>query len=96
MGEMRGNCTTGIITDQCKVMFGANRKVLANTRHRWYIRHILKKTPIKLGGYARYRELNSKMSDIVWNSPSVDSFDVDWDEFIKDFDLGHNRWLSGV
>nr|XP_025703157.1 protein FAR1-RELATED SEQUENCE 5-like [Arachis hypogaea] len=62
----------------------------------WCIWHILKKSQSKLGGYARYRELNAKMSHTVKNSPSVDSFDVDWSGFIKEFDLGQKRWLSDL
>ncbi|XP_072078114.1 protein FAR-RED IMPAIRED RESPONSE 1-like [Arachis hypogaea] len=46
------------------------------------------KAQFKLGGYVRYEELNAKMNHIVYNSPSADSFEVDWAEFIKKFDLG--------
>ncbi|XP_057744881.1 protein FAR1-RELATED SEQUENCE 5-like [Arachis stenosperma] len=44
----------------------------------------------------RYGELNAKMNHIVHNSPSADSFKVDWAEFIKEFDLGQNRWLTDL
>ncbi|RYR33913.1 hypothetical protein Ahy_A10g048586 [Arachis hypogaea] len=68
--------------------------ILPNTRHQWCIWHILKKITTKLESYAWYREINAKMSDVVQNSCSMDSFDIDWAEFIKEFDLGYNRWLS--
>nr|XP_025628916.1 protein FAR-RED IMPAIRED RESPONSE 1-like [Arachis hypogaea] len=90
-----GTAPRGIITDQCKAMAGAIRKVLPDTFHRWCIWHILKKSQFKLGGYARYGELNVKMNNIVWNSPSADSSEVDWGGFIKEFDLCQNRWLIG-
>ncbi|XP_020963643.1 protein FAR1-RELATED SEQUENCE 6-like [Arachis ipaensis] len=77
-------------------MTGAIRKVLPDTVHRWCIWHILKKSQFKFGGYARYRELNNKMNHIMYNSPSADSFEVDWTEFIKEFDLGQNRWLTDL
>ncbi|XP_016173385.1 protein FAR1-RELATED SEQUENCE 5-like [Arachis ipaensis] len=86
----------GIITDQCKAMAGAIRKVLPDTVHRWCIWHIMKKSQFKLGGYARYGELNAMMNHIVWNSPSTESFEVDWAGFIKQFNLGQNRWLADL
>ncbi|RYR02382.1 hypothetical protein Ahy_B06g081179 [Arachis hypogaea] len=54
----------------------------------------MKNSQFKLGGYIRYGELNSKMNHIVCNSPSAYSFEADWAEFIKEFDLGQNRWLT--
>ncbi|QHO43436.1 Protein FAR1-RELATED SEQUENCE [Arachis hypogaea] len=39
-----------------------------------------------------YRELNAMMNHIVWNSPSTESFEVDWAGFIKQINLGQNRW----
>ncbi|XP_057720160.1 protein FAR1-RELATED SEQUENCE 6-like [Arachis stenosperma] len=68
-----GTAPRGIITNQCKAMAGAIRK---------------------LGGYARYGELNAMMNHIMWNSPSTELFEVDWDGFIKQFNLGQNRWLA--
>ncbi|XP_025661171.1 protein FAR1-RELATED SEQUENCE 5-like [Arachis hypogaea] len=49
-----GTAPRGIITDQCKVIAGAIRKVLPDTVHRWCIWHIMKKSQFKLGGYARW------------------------------------------
>ncbi|RYR68065.1 hypothetical protein Ahy_A03g014526 [Arachis hypogaea] len=48
----------------------------------------------KLGDYARYGELSAMMKHIVYNSPSSESFEVDWAGFIKEFELGQNRWLD--
>ncbi|RYR02445.1 hypothetical protein Ahy_B06g081237 [Arachis hypogaea] len=86
----------GIITDQCKSMFGAIKKVLPNTRHRWCIWHITKKIQNKLGGYARFKELNAELNHIIWNSQSVEDFEDYWAEFIDEFNLHHNRWLSNL
>ncbi|XP_025675241.1 protein FAR1-RELATED SEQUENCE 5-like [Arachis hypogaea] len=91
-----GTTPKGITTDQCKAMAGAIRKVLPDTVHRWCIWHIMKKTQFKLGGYARYGELSAMMNHIVYNSPSNESFEVDWAAFIKEFALGQNRWLADL
>ncbi|XP_015950052.1 protein FAR1-RELATED SEQUENCE 5-like [Arachis duranensis] len=91
-----GTAPKGIITDQCKAMAGAIRKVLPDTVHRWCIWHIMKKTQFKLSGYARYGELSAMMNHIVYNSPSSESFEVDWAAFIKEFALGQNRWLADL
>nr|XP_025647328.1 protein FAR1-RELATED SEQUENCE 5-like [Arachis hypogaea] len=72
-----GTAPHGIITDQCRSMFGAIRKVLPNTRHRWCIWHITQKIPYKLGGYARFNELKADLKHIIWNSPSVETFKDD-------------------
>ncbi|XP_025611689.1 protein FAR1-RELATED SEQUENCE 9-like [Arachis hypogaea] len=58
--------------------------------------HIMKKSQFKIGGYARYGELHAVMNHIVWNSPSTESFESNWDGFIKQFKLGQNRWLAGM
>ncbi|XP_057755754.1 protein FAR1-RELATED SEQUENCE 5-like [Arachis stenosperma] len=56
----------------------------------------MKKSQFKLGGYAKYGELNAIMNHIVWNSPSTESFEVDWAVFVKQFKLGQNRWLTNL
>ncbi|XP_025702729.1 protein FAR1-RELATED SEQUENCE 5-like [Arachis hypogaea] len=88
-----GTAPKEIITDQCKAMAGAIRKVLPYTVHRWCIWHIMKKTQFKLGSCTRYGELSAMMNHIVYNSPSSESFEVDWATFIKEFalDLNANR-----
>ncbi|XP_015955918.1 protein FAR1-RELATED SEQUENCE 6-like [Arachis duranensis] len=89
-----GTTPQGIITDQ---LFGAIKKVLPNTRHRWCIWHITKKKiQNKLGGHARFRELNAELNHIIWNSRSVEDFEDHWAEFIDEFNLHHNRWLSDL
>ncbi|XP_072076584.1 protein FAR1-RELATED SEQUENCE 5-like [Arachis hypogaea] len=73
-----GNPPQAIITDQCKSIFGAIKNVFPNTRHRWCIWHIMKKIPHKLGGYAKYREIDDKMHGTVWNARFEESFEKDW------------------
>ncbi|XP_057745693.1 protein FAR1-RELATED SEQUENCE 6-like [Arachis stenosperma] len=91
-----GSPPQAIITDQCKSMFGAIKNVLPDTRHRWCIWHIMKKIPHKLGGYARYKEIDDRMHGTIWNARSVESFEKDWAAFIVEFNLEQNRWLSDL
>ncbi|RYR16131.1 hypothetical protein Ahy_B04g073070 isoform K [Arachis hypogaea] len=90
-----GSSPQAIITGQCKSMFGAIKNVLPDTHHRWCIWYIMKKIPHKLGGYARYKEIDDRMHGTVWNARSVKSFKKDWSAFIVEFNLERNRWLSG-
>ncbi|RYR26679.1 hypothetical protein Ahy_B02g060962 [Arachis hypogaea] len=94
--ECMGTAPKGIITDQCKSMFGAIKKVLPSTRHRWCIWHITQKIHNKLGGYSRFKELNAELKHIIWNSKLVEDFEDHWAEFIDEFNLHHNRWLSSL
>ncbi|RYR16132.1 hypothetical protein Ahy_B04g073070 isoform E [Arachis hypogaea] len=73
-----GSSPQAIITGQCKSMFGAIKNVLPDTHHRWCIWYIMKKIPHKLGGYARYKEIDDRMHGTVWNARSVKSFKKDW------------------
>ncbi|RYR16125.1 hypothetical protein Ahy_B04g073070 isoform M [Arachis hypogaea] len=91
-----GSSPQAIITGQCKSMFGAIKNVLPDTHHRWCIWYIMKKIPHKLGGYARYKEIDDRMHGTVWNARSVKSFKKDWSAFIVEFNLERNRWLSDL
>ncbi|XP_072090494.1 protein FAR-RED IMPAIRED RESPONSE 1-like [Arachis hypogaea] len=91
-----GTAPQCIITDQCRSMFSAIRKALPNTRHCWCIWNIMKKFPQKLGGYRRYRELYAELRDIVFNSRTEESFERKWFEFIKEYNLHDNTWLSDL
>ncbi|RYR42152.1 hypothetical protein Ahy_A08g038612 [Arachis hypogaea] len=79
-----------VITDNDDAGIRPNKTYLALANE-----HIMKKSQFKIGGYARYGELHAVMNHIVWNSPSTESFESNWDGFIKQFKLGQNRWLAG-
>ncbi|RYR49581.1 hypothetical protein Ahy_A07g036098 [Arachis hypogaea] len=63
--------------------------------HRWCIWHIMKKIPSKLNGYKGHADIKQEMSHVVWNSHSKDSFDRNWNDFLLNFGLADNNWLSG-
>ncbi|QHN76983.1 Protein FAR-RED ELONGATED HYPOCOTYL [Arachis hypogaea] len=41
-------------------------------------------------------EIEQEMSQVVWNSHSKDSFDRNWDDFLLNFGLVDNKWLSDL
>ncbi|RYR52726.1 hypothetical protein Ahy_A06g027611 [Arachis hypogaea] len=55
----------------------------------------MKKIPSKLNRYKGHAEIKQEMSEVVWNSHSKDSFDRNWNEFLLNFGLVDNKWLSG-
>ncbi|RYQ83294.1 hypothetical protein Ahy_B10g101951 [Arachis hypogaea] len=89
-----GTAPQCIIIDQCRSMYGAIRKALPNTHHRWCIWHIMKKFSQKLRGYCRYREFYADIKDIIFNSRTEESFEKKWFEFIEEYNLYDNTWLS--
>ncbi|RYR53832.1 hypothetical protein Ahy_A06g029077 [Arachis hypogaea] len=92
MGE---NPPKGFLTDQCASMKRAVEACMPTTVHCWCIWHIMKKIPSKLNGYKGHADIEQEMSHVVWNSHSKDSFDRNWNDFLLNFGLADNKWLSG-
>ncbi|RYR28284.1 hypothetical protein Ahy_B01g052402 [Arachis hypogaea] len=93
---MGGNAPKGFLTDQCASMKRALEACMPTTIHRWCIWHIMKKIPSKLNGYKGHAEIEQEMSQVVWNSHSKDSFDRNWNDFLLNFGLVDNKWLSDL
>ncbi|RYR26417.1 hypothetical protein Ahy_B02g060643 isoform L [Arachis hypogaea] len=91
---MGGNAPKGFLTDQCASMKRALEACMPTTVHRWCIWHIMKKIPSKLNGYKGHADIEQEMSQVVWNSHSKDSFDRNWNDFLLNFGLVDNKWLS--
>ncbi|RYR57535.1 hypothetical protein Ahy_A05g023244 isoform E [Arachis hypogaea] len=92
---MGGNAPKGFLTDQCASMKRALEACMPTTIHRWCIWHIMKNIPSKLNGYKGHAKIEQEMSQVVWNSHSKDSFDRNWNDFLLNFGLVDNKWLSG-
>ncbi|RYR28709.1 hypothetical protein Ahy_B01g052863 isoform B [Arachis hypogaea] len=69
---------------------------MPTTIHRWCIWHITKKIPSKLNGNKGHAKIEQELSQVVWNSHSKDSFDRNWNDFLLNFDLVDNKWLSDL
>ncbi|RYQ80893.1 hypothetical protein Ahy_Scaffold1g106991 isoform B [Arachis hypogaea] len=92
---MGRNTPKGFLTDQCASMKKALEACMPTIIHRWCIWHIMKKIPSKLNGYKGHADIEREMSQIVFNSHSKDSFDRNWNDFLLNFGLLDNKWLSG-
>ncbi|XP_057761511.1 protein FAR1-RELATED SEQUENCE 6-like [Arachis stenosperma] len=90
------NAPKGFLTNKCASMKRALEACMPTTIHRWYIWHIMKKIPSKLNGYKGHEDIEQQMSQVVWNSHSKDSFDRNWNDFLLNFGLADNRWLSDL
>ncbi|RYQ99627.1 hypothetical protein Ahy_B07g087588 isoform A [Arachis hypogaea] len=53
-------------------------------------------TNSKLNGYKGHADIEQEMSQVVWNSQSKDSFDRNWKDFLLNFGLADNKWLSDL
>ncbi|RYR09100.1 hypothetical protein Ahy_B05g077194 [Arachis hypogaea] len=60
-----------------------------------YITREVRNSPSKLNGYKGHADIEQEMSQVVWNSHSKDSFDRNWNDFLLNFGLADNKWLSG-
>lgn len=91
-----GCAPKAIITDQCMAMRNAIENIFPNTRHRWCIWHIMKKVPEKLSCYNGYEKINWCMRKAIYDSLTIEEFEVAWDGFIKKYELQSNTWLHGL
>ncbi|KAJ3674111.1 hypothetical protein LUZ60_006103 [Juncus effusus] len=93
---MWGCAPPAIITDQCMAMKNAIEHVFPNSRHRWCIWHIMKKRSIKLGSYNAYESISYSLGNLVYDSLTIEEFEVGWEAFIKEYKLEENEWLQGL
>ncbi|XP_057756895.1 protein FAR-RED IMPAIRED RESPONSE 1-like [Arachis stenosperma] len=93
---MGGNAPKGFLTDQCASIKRALEACMPTTIYCWCIWHIMKKISSKLNGYKGHADIEQEMSQVVFNSHSKDSFDRNWNDFLLNFGLVENKWLSGM
>jgi len=48
----------------------------------------------KLGGLTTYKTIKHALKQLVYESTSTIDFELGWEQFISNFDLQHNEWLS--
>lgn len=84
-----------IITDQNKAIKFAIMEVFPESHHRFCLWHILERVSEKLNHFCKANlTFVDKLHDCVYNSLTVDEFEMRWDQLIKDFKLGEHTWLQ--
>ncbi|RYR42525.1 hypothetical protein Ahy_A08g038993 [Arachis hypogaea] len=85
---MGGNTPKGFLTDQCASM----KRALEACMPKQFTAGI----PSKLNGYKGHADIEQEMSHVFLNSHSKDSFDRNWNDFLVNFGLADNKWLSDL
>ncbi|XP_042978794.1 protein FAR1-RELATED SEQUENCE 1-like [Carya illinoinensis] len=71
--------------------------VFPNTRHRYYLWHIMRKLPEKLGSHAAFNAgLKTAIQGALYDSQTCEEFEMKWGQFIQKYDLSDNAWLNGL
>lgn len=84
-----------IITDQNKAIKVAISEVFPESRHRFCLWYILERVPEILNHLCKANPtFIDKLHDCVYNSLTVDEFEMRWDQLIKDFKFGEHSWLQ--
>lgn len=84
-----------IITDQSKAIRAAVMEVFPECRHRICLSHIFERVSenLSLACKANTCFLN-KLHECVYESLTVDEFEIRWNQLIKDYEFWDNTWLQ--
>ncbi|KAH6792035.1 hypothetical protein C2S52_002512 [Perilla frutescens var. hirtella] len=93
---MGGVYPTGIITDQCDSIRNALMDIMPYSIHRYCIWHIMAKLPVKFRCVADYNKVINEWKGIVYDSLSIEIFELKWGEFIVKHRLQNNKWLKDL
>ncbi|XP_058083412.1 protein FAR1-RELATED SEQUENCE 4-like [Magnolia sinica] len=95
LAAMSGRPPRAIITDQDRGIKSAVIEVFPETCHRLCLWQILKNVPEKLGHICKaHPAFTDKLNNCVYDSLTVEEFEIKWDELMKDFKLGDNAWVQ--
>lgn len=91
---MASKAPRGILTDETATMSKALEKVMPDTKHKWFLWHILLKIPKKLGMYQENDAMTAALRDVICDSFSGDEFERRWKIVIDQYGLVENAWLT--
>ncbi|XP_041016151.1 protein FAR1-RELATED SEQUENCE 5-like [Juglans microcarpa x Juglans regia] len=94
---MDGIAPQAIITDQDRAIKNAIAIVFPESRHRFCLRHILKKVPEKLGYYGSYKiGMKTALMKCVYDTQTPEEFEKYWNQLISMYNLHENVWLQSL
>ncbi|XP_019199637.1 PREDICTED: protein FAR-RED IMPAIRED RESPONSE 1-like [Ipomoea nil] len=94
--NVMGTAPPLIITDQDPAMKIAIASVFGDSRHRYYMWHIMTKVSEKVGAeMSKNNEFRQALNSVVWNEQSTRTeFEIGWETVIGKYNLHENRWLT--
>ncbi|XP_014499590.1 protein FAR-RED IMPAIRED RESPONSE 1-like [Vigna radiata var. radiata] len=88
---MGNKAPDNIVTNQCKAKANAIEEVFSNTKHRWFLWHIMKKIPEKFQGYKNYVGIKCDIKVVVNESANSMDFDIGWKRLLTTHGLENNE-----
>ncbi|KAK9724148.1 hypothetical protein RND81_05G051800 [Saponaria officinalis] len=82
-----------MLTDQCKAMEGAIRKVFPHTKHRLCLWHILQNADKNLRSHPHFTAIDRDMRAVVLESTMELEFQNMWEEMMEKYNLQQNSWV---
>ncbi|XP_074271146.1 protein FAR1-RELATED SEQUENCE 5-like [Silene latifolia] len=94
--ECMGRAPTVLLTDQCKAMEGAIKKVFPETKHRLCLWHILQNADKNLKDHPQFPQIDRDLRTLVHESITEEELQDMWDDFMEKYNLRRNKWLRGA
>ncbi|KAK9681877.1 hypothetical protein RND81_10G034200 [Saponaria officinalis] len=91
--ECMGRAPTVMLTDQCKAMEGAVRKVFPHTKHRPCLWHILQNADKNLRSHPQFTAIDRDMRTLVHESTTEEEFQNMWAEMVEKYSLQKSSWV---
>ncbi|KAK9714828.1 hypothetical protein RND81_06G123000 [Saponaria officinalis] len=88
-----GRVPAVMLTDQCKAIEGALRKVFPDTKHRLCLWHILQNADKNLRSHPQFTAIDQDMRNLVHESTTEEEFQSMWAEMVEKFNLQQNSWV---
>ncbi|KAK9669819.1 hypothetical protein RND81_13G156600 [Saponaria officinalis] len=92
--ECMGQAPVVLLTDQCKAMEGAIKKVFPETKHRLCLWHILQNADTNLTKLPKFAEIDKDLRTVVHESFTEDELIENWEALKDKYNLHDNTWLN--
>ncbi|KAK9740865.1 hypothetical protein RND81_03G066700 [Saponaria officinalis] len=92
--ECMGRAPSVMLTDQCKAMEGAIRKVFPHTKHRLCLWRILQNADKNLRSHPQFTAIDRDMRTLVHESTTEEEFENLWAEMVEKYSFQKNSWMD--